>query len=976
LSGQADMATIALKLEELGSLQSPVSNRPFSIQDPSSIWIVQSGKLDLFLTVSRNKQVGARHHLLRIEEGHAVFGFAEVDNDIRLMASALPGTKLLWLSQSRLREITAVGEAKEDAILSYLEDWISALSVLLPGNVGSPTFLTLEAGGNLALHDKPRAVAPKEGILWVTHRKGSSRFLGNTDAPPVEGTGFFPVSRRGWLETAAGSVLYAVPSDTLHRENPGSRDLTEFHRNAMFCLIQELHLAEQKERIQFETRSTSDAALMDRALLQLAAPLLATPEVDLGDENFVDPLLMACQVVGNKLAIKMKPHPDMRHAVKPKNPVTLIAKASNVRVRRVALRGAWWEEDSGPMLVFGDKDNRPMALLPPSPGTYDLYDPAKRQTIRVNAEVAVSLNPFGYIFYRPFPARKLGVLDLLRFGVQGCEGELLTILMVGGAVGVLGIVTPFGTGIIFDSIIPGAERNQLVRMSLFLLMCAISSALFALAQTFATLRLEGKMDAAIQAAVWDRLLSLPVPFFRQYSSGDLAMRSLGIIQIRRALTGSTLTSVVSGVFSIFSFALLFYYRWKLAILATVLVAVAFLISTAVGYWQVRYQRQVVTASGYISNMVLQLISGIAKVRVAGAEGRAFAAWAREFAQQKQRSLRSRRLSNSLTVFTSVFPVICLAGIFYYNAYLTAQPNAKPFSTGHFLAFLVAFIQFLMATLMMSSSMVSVLNVVPLYERAKPIFSTLPEVSAAKTSPGKLNGAVEVSHVTFRYRQDTPLVLHDLSVSIRPGEFVAFVGPSGSGKSTLFRLLLGFETPESGSIYYDGQDLTGLDVQEVRREMGVVLQNGRLFTGDIFTNIVGSAALTLEDAWEAARLAGIDGDIRRMPMGMHTLISEGGGGISGGQRQRMLIARAIVGRPRVLLFDEATSALDNKTQDIVSRSLESLQATRIVIAHRLNTVINADRIFVLDKGTLVQNGTFQELMAQEGLFQELARRQLT
>ena len=596
--------------------------------------------------------------------------------------------------------------------------------------------------------------------------------------------------------------------------------------------------------------------------------------------------------------------------------------------------------------------------------------------MRVSAAVAGSLEPFGHIFYRPFPAKKLGVSDLLKFGVRGCKGELGAILLVGVAAGLLGIVTPFVTGVIFDSLIPGAERSQLVRMSLFLLMCAISGATFALARSFATLRLEGKMDAAIQAAVWDRLLSLPVPFFREYGSGDLAMRSLGIIQIRRALTGSTLTSIMSGVFSIFSFALLFYYQWKLAILATGLVAVAFLVSTVAGYIQVRYQRQIVTVGGRISNMVLQVISGIAKLRVAGAEGRAFAAWAREFAPQKQRSLRSRSLSNGLTVFTSVFPLVCLACIFYYNAYLMAQPDAKPFSTGHFLAFLVAFTQFLMATLMMSSSIVSVLNVVPLYERAQPIFHTLPEVSTAKTSPGKLTGAIEVSHVKFRYRQDTPLVLHDLSVSIRPGEFVAFVGPSGSGKSTLFRLLLGFETPESGAIYYDGQDLTGLDVQEVRRQMGVVLQNGRLVTGDVFTNIVGSAALTLEDAWEAARLAGIDGDVRRMPMGMHTLISEGGGGISGGQRQRLMIARAIVGRPRILLFDEATAALDNETQEIVSRSLESLQASRIVIAHRLTTVMKADRIFVLEKGTLVQEGTFQELMAQGGMFQELAKRQLT
>jgi ATP-binding cassette subfamily C protein len=240
----------------------------------------------------------------------------------------------------------------------------------------------------------------------------------------------------------------------------------------------------------------------------------------------------------------------------------------------------------------------------------------------------------------------------------------------------------------------------------------------------------------------------------------------------------------------------------------------------------------------------------------------------------------------------------------------------------------------------------------------------------------LKGNIELNHVTFRYKPNTPPVLRDASMSVQPGQFVAFVGPSGSGKSTVFRLLLGFEIPESGVIYYDGQDLAGLDVEEVRRQMGVVLQNGKLVNADIFTNIVGSAPLTLEDAWEAAELAGISSDIRRMPMGMHTVIGEAGSGVSGGQRQRLLIARAIVGKPRVILFDEATSALDNETQAIVSQSLERLQATRIVIAHRLSTVMKADHIFVLDKGTLVQNGNFHELMEQKGLFRELAKRQLT
>jgi ATP-binding cassette subfamily C protein len=484
------------------------------------------------------------------------------------------------------------------------------------------------------------------------------------------------------------------------------------------------------------------------------------------------------------------------------------------------------------------------------------------------------------------------------------------------------------------------------------------------------------MDAAVQAAVWDRLLSLPVPFFREYSSGDLAMRSLGIVQIRRTLTGSTFTSILSGIFSTFSLALLFYYSWRLALLACGLVAIAFLVSVAVGSFQVRYQRQIFKLRGRISGLILQLVIGIAKLRMAGAENRAFGSWTREFSQQKERALQSRRLSNALTVFISVFPIVGLMSIFYYNAYIMAQPGAKPLTTGEFLAFLAAFTQFMTAALMMSSSVISVLNIVPLYERAQPIFHTLPEVSAAKSSPGNLKGDIEISHVTFRYKSNTPPVLRDASMRIEPGRFVAFVGPSGSGKSTVFRLLLGFETPESGAIYYDGQDLAGLDVQEVRRQMGVVLQNGRLVNADIFTNIVGSAPLTMEDAWEAAELAGMEPDIRSMPMGMHTVIGEGGGSLSGGQRQRLMIARAIVGKPRVILFDEATSALDNQTQAIVSRSLERLQATRIVIAHRLSTVINADCIFVMDKGVLVQHGTFQELMDKGGMFRELAKRQLT
>jgi ABC-type bacteriocin/lantibiotic exporter with double-glycine peptidase domain len=326
------------------------------------------------------------------------------------------------------------------------------------------------------------------------------------------------------------------------------------------------------------------------------------------------------------------------------------------------------------------------------------------------------------------------------------------------------------------------------------------------------------------------------------------------------------------------------------------------------------------------------------------------------------------------VFSTSFPVVATGVLFYGIATLSRGADAT-MSTGEFLAFYSAFGQFLGAVLGISAVVVNLMQVVPLYERAAPLLTTLPESAGGRGDPGELTGGIELAHVAFRYSADSPLVLRDLSLTIRPREFVAIVGPSGSGKSTMLRLLLGFETPESGSVYLDGKNLAGLDLENVRRQMGVVLQHGKLMIGDIFTNIVGSAPLTLDDAWDAAAMAGLDQDIQAMPMGMHTIVSEGGSDLSGGQRQRLMIARAIVGRPRILLFDEATSALDNRTQATVSQALERLDATRIVIAHRLSTVMRADRIIVIDKGALVQSGTYEELLREGGMFGELASRQL-
>jgi NHLM bacteriocin system ABC transporter ATP-binding protein len=966
------MATTLANLEQYGTPQFHPSNAPFPVQDQNSVWLVQSGKLDLFLMRSRDGELfGARHHVLRVEEGQAVFGVGEHFKDMKLVASPSPGATLLYFTLPEIQRLA--GSEDGGQILGFLEHWITQLTIAISEELSMGAFLTVEPEQTVTVPPPTRAVLPKQGVMWVIHRKGNSWFLRHGELPFVNGHYFFPITKHGWLQAAPNSEIYTIASAALQNVDPEWQGVKKFHALAMACLAVKREKAVAKEEALSKTRAEADQALLGSALLRMAAPIQKTREFGGEAQSCQNPVFRACEAVGKRLGMKMKPHPDMLRGAKLRNPVASVAGASGVRARTVALKDKWWKEDHGPLLGFIQESKKPVALLPLSSRKYELYDPASGETEPVTSEVAATLNPFAHVFYRPLPVTKLKTWDLVKFALFSCRPDLLMIIAMGIAAGIMGVITPVATGIIFDRLIPGSEQTQLVQMSAFLLVIAICTAIFTFVRNFAVLRLEGKVDASVQAAIWDRLLNLPVSFFRDYSSGDLAQRSLGIAMIREALTGSTLTAILSGIFSIFSFFLLFYYSLTLAALASALVLLAFVVSLVCGILQVHRQRQISKLTGTLSSMLLQFISGIAKFRISGTEKRAFSIWAREFSRKKQIATSGRRIFNVLTVFNAVFPVLALGTIYFY--YQTYMVQTAQITTGDFLAFISAFTQFLTAALLLSSAIIATASIIPLYERVKPIFEAIPEVTEAKTSPGRLTGAIELSHVTFRYKPDMPAVVRDVSLTIAPGEYVAFVGASGSGKSTLFRLLLGFETPESGAVYFDGQDLSGLDLQELRRQIGVVLQSSRPVSGSIYQNIVGSAPISADEAMQAAQLAGLDEDIKRMPMGLHTYLSDGGGGVSGGQRQRLMIARAIVGRPQILLFDEATSALDNNTQAIVSRSLESLQATRVVIAHRLSTIMQADRIYVLDKGSIVQSGTYHELIEQPGLFRELAKRQM-
>ena len=955
-----------------GALLAVGSNQPFWLTDRDGAWFIETGKVDLFtVPIVNGEPVGARVHFLRVEAGQLLFGVAAAEQNASLafLAVGSSDARVFKLPLAPLKELVREPAGVEQ-LAGWIDQWVGGLYSGLCRSLPPKETETLQAEHEAALTSAQNA-HPEQGVVWVTQTGGTSRLAGLTELIVPRDGAALPLAAAVWLEAVEDCALGCVDTKAVLSHDGVWRGLERLYGFVHTWAALNVARAATDEGARLQARARSQRQAVQSAVSHLSSLLVTDQAAQAEIEREEDPLIRACQLIGQALGVAIKPHPALKKGRPLKDPLGAIAKASRVRIRRVVLSGDWWQQDNGPLLAFLQESNQPVALLPTSATSYAIADPTEGTRERVTLEIAQSLQPTAYTFYRPFPDKPLQVWDVFKFGLLNARADLLMVMLMGLAGGALGALTPIATGLIFDWVIPRAEQTDLLYLTSGLVVAAVAAVIFQITRGIALMRVETKSDASIQGAVWDRLLSLPTPFFRSFTSGDLANRANGISAIREILSGAVLTSVLSSVFSIFNFMLLFYYSTRLALMATLLILLNMSVTTLVSLYTLRMQRPLYELQGKISGQVLQFITGITKLRVAAAEVHAFNVWAKGFSSQKKLDLTSGRIYTALSVFNETYPILTTILLFGTMAYWMPQG----ISTGQFLAFNAAFTTFLYATLDVSGALISILHVVPIYERAKPILQTQPEVSENKADPGDLQGRIELGHVSFRYKADGPPILRDLSLQINPGQFVAVVGPSGSGKSTLMRLLLGFETPESGTLYFDGMDLAGLDVQAVRRQIGVVLQSGKLMPGDIYENIVGSSLLTLDDAWEAAEKAGLADDVNEMPMGMHTVLGEGATTLSGGQRQRLMIARAIVAKPRIIIFDEATSALDNRTQAIVSRSLEELQATRIVIAHRLSTIIHADRIFVIQAGRLVQSGNYEDLMAQSGPFAELAQRQL-
>ena len=637
--------------------------------------------------------------------------------------------------------------------------------------------------------------------------------------------------------------------------------------------------------------------------------------------------------------------------------------------RNVRLEPGWYKNAFGPMLGFFGEERLPVALLPDPLSGYRFTDPVSGEQRKLNRKSAEAFQADAICFYRPLPQKKLGISDLLLY-LKDCLnlGDAAAFVGLSLAVTLVGLLMPRITRALTGPILENGSHSMLLGAAMFLFCTIVSMQLINSTRELMMNRISGKTSLSVEAAVMMRVISLPADFFRQYSSGELSSRSGAVGRLCSLLLENVFSLGLSSLMSLLYVTEIFRYAPALVLPALAIVVVTVAIGVASSLMQIRISRQIMERGAKNDGLSYSIITGVQKIKLAGAEKRVFARWAHAYAEEAALSYNPPLFLKISGVITTA---VSLAGtILLYD--LAVNSGVSP---SEYLAFNTAYGMVMGAFSALSGVALSAAGIRPILDMAEPILKTEPESSERKAMVKRLSGNIELSGVSFRYSENTPWVIDGLNLKLKAGEYVAVVGRTGCGKSTLLRLLLGFEKPERGAIYYDGKDLSTLDLSSLRSKIGVVMQNGALFQGDIYSNIVISAPqLSLDDAWEAARLAGIADDIRALPMGMQTLISEGQGGISGGQKQRLMIARAVAPKPKILMFDEATSALDNKTQKQVSDALDALDCTRIVIAHRLSTVRHCDRILVLDEGRIAEDGTYDELIAKNGLFAELVAKQ--
>ncbi|MXZ44180.1 MAG: ATP-binding cassette domain-containing protein [Gammaproteobacteria bacterium] len=953
-------------------------NSPVALDDDHCFWYVENGAVDLFLVETKEGvEQAAPQHLMRVESKRLLPSVVadkqdreESETTLGLVAKGKPGTRLTRIPVADLAKIHTY------EIAAQIDGWLSALTQALsrfvirsprPNALLEPTEeITLSAG----------TVSVSRSLVWVSGAtQGTGLFMDMVDPAEIVkevAETAIPLTRASWISIFEEVTISGYSTETLASDGTLLDALASFHRIA-------LHM----ERLNRRLAVVDDANLeRDRIMSRRVAEDVARTRLfNIYDQQKTTPteaddtaLASALRLIGRRLGIEFK-IPQKSESFE--EPVTLIdiLDVSSVRARRVSLDSEqkWWRSDSAVLLAFRATDNQPIVLIPGMHGRYNQIDPITKKRTITSKTRAEELKEDAWMFYQPLPSGSVTAAELLRFSLRRSGKDLARLVISGIVGGLVKLIPALMLGLVANYIVAGGNTTgPLFVVAVLLVVVGLLSVLVNLLQNTAMMRFEGRSASRLEAALWDRLMRLPSEVLHRQPSGELAMSGMAFQNLRDGLQRVVANSVLSLIFLLPVFGVVFFYDVVLGSVVLIFSLVALSIMFFWGMCQVSPYGRMIGAIRRVSGLLFEIIEGISKLRVENAEGSAFAMWAQDYREQKRAELKLGKYERHARALGAALPFLAGAVL----VFVVVTIGNGDFLVGDFLIAFAVFIVFQHAIARFGESFGLVASMLPAMKQMRSMLAADPHTKMLGEPVDSLQGDVLFDRISFRYTPEGPLVLSDVTIHARPGEFIAIAGESGAGKSTLFRLAIGLDRPTNGAVYYDGRDLRHLNLKQLRRKMGVVPQSVRLHPQDIWDNIVvHHEDPNTEQVWEAVRSASIEQEIRSMPMGMMTMVGASGSVLSGGESQRISIARSLLGNPRIMLFDEATNWLDNDKQAHVMQNLALLTSTRIVIAHRLSTLKQADRIFVMQAGKVVQSGTFDELMEVQGVFKELVKRQI-
>ncbi len=946
-------------------------NLPAPLDDCDHVWFIARGSVDLFLVELRDGvEQASQQHLLRREAGELLPGVApdreggDKETTLGLLAKGLPDTLLMRLPASLLNEVDPAELAQQ------ADTWLEAITETLSrfaGSIPRPTALA-EPGETRSLESCVLSV--RQGVVWVSvpsHGTGLYMDMVETDAGGGD-EALVPLTRTSWLAFHSEVTVSGTSTRELAERGQLLPALASFHAaafalerlNRQLAVVDDANL----ERARIASRRTAERNARQRLFNIYDRPI----EEDVGDTALAD----ALKIIGRHQGIDFRVPPHQASGSPPG--LTDILDASGVRARRLRISpdNTWWRGDSSAILAFRSADDSPVVLLPGLFGRYREIDPASGRGVRMTTRRAGGLKAEAWMFYRPLPSRPVRPRDLLDIAFRGSAADLARLMATGLSGGLVKLLPALALGFVAHQATTGGSAGSLYVVAVTLAGFGLLGALLHLLQGTVLMRLEGRSASRVEAAFWDRLMRLPPGVLRRQPTGDLAMSGMTFQNVRDGLQGLVADSLLSVIFLAPVLGVVFFYDAFLGLVVLAFSLLSLIVTVVLGLLQVAPRGRMIRAARRVTGRLFQIVAGIAKLRVESAEGSAFAIWAGDYRRQKRAELEVHGIDEHARAFGAALPFLAGAVLLF----AVAAPGTRALPVGDFLVVYTVFITFQSAVARLGESVGTVAAMVPAFAQMRSLLAAVPEAGEEGALVEGLGGEILFDHVSYRYEPEGPLVLDDVTIHVRPGEFVAIAGESGAGKSTLFHLALGIDPPTSGAVYYDGRDLKHLNLKQVRRKIGTVPQAVRLHPQDIWDNIVAHhEGLGPEEVWRAARAAGIESGIKAMPMGMMTMVGGSGSVLSGGESQRVTIARSLVGDRRIMLLDEATNWLDNDSQAEVMQNLALMTTTRIVIAHRLSTLEQADCIHVLKAGKIVESGSFSELMDINGVFRNLVRRQI-